>query len=120
MAITVRRAESEDIAGIQSVGLLTWPATYLPFTSPEFVLANLNSWWSEDAVRSSVEEDTTFVACEGESILGTLTLGEFEGEAVIWKIYVLPALQGTADWPGLDEPRTWACGGNRRRPPRIC
>lgn len=94
MAISVRRADEADIPAIQGIGLLTWPATYLPFTSPGFVLANLNSWWTEEAVRQTVEEDLTFVACVGEKVLGTLTLGEFEGEAVIWKIYVLPEAQG--------------------------
>lgn len=94
MTVIVRRAASSDIPAIQSIGLLTWPATYLPFTSPQFVLANLNSWWSESAVRQTVEEDTTFVACAGKSVVGTVTVGQFEGEAVIWKIYVLPAEQG--------------------------
>lgn len=80
MTVTVRRADSSDIPAVQAIGLLTWPATYLPFTSPNYVLANLNSWWTESAVRQTIEEDTT--------------IGEFEGDAVIWKIYVLPEAQG--------------------------
>lgn len=94
MTVTVRRADSSDIPAVQAIGLLTWPATYLPFTSPKYVLANLNSWWTESAVRQTIEEDTTFVACDGEQVLGTVTIGEFEGDAVIWKIYVLPEAQG--------------------------
>lgn len=86
MTVTVRRADSSDIPAVQAIGLLTWPATYLPFTSPNYVLANLNSWWTESAVRQTIEEDATFVACDGEQVLGTVTIGEFEGDAVIWKI----------------------------------
>ena len=94
MSIIVRRADSSDIPAIQAIGLLTWPTAYLPFTSPNYVLANLNSWWTESAVRQTIEEDVTFVACDGEQVLGTVTVGEFEGESVIWKIYVLPEAQG--------------------------
>lgn len=42
--VVVRRATVDDVEGIQSVGLLTWPVTYLPFTSPGCVLTNLSRW----------------------------------------------------------------------------
>lgn len=90
----LRRATANDVSAIQTIGLLTWPATYLPFASPNFVLANLNSWWTEEEVQRSIAEDVTILACEENQVLGMLTLGMFESEPVIWKIYVLPAAQG--------------------------
>lgn len=92
--VVVRAATTEDIPVIQSIGLLTWPATYLPFTGPDYVITNINSWWTAEAVRTTVVEETTFVAIADSEVVGTLTLGEFEGEPVIWKIYVLPEAQG--------------------------
>lgn len=83
MTAQIRVAVPGDIPAIQSIGLLTWPVTYLPLSNPDFVLANLNSWWSREAVTQSVQEDTSFVAVHEQRIVGTLTLGEFQGEAVI-------------------------------------
>lgn len=94
MTLEIRRATLEDVQSIQEIGLLTWPPTYLPFTSPEYVLANLNSWWSEAAVRDSITTDTTLVGLEDGRSIGTCTIGEFEGDVVIWKIYVLPEAHG--------------------------
>lgn len=94
MTLEIRPAILDDVQSIQEIGLLTWPPTYLPFTSPEYVLANLNSWWSETAVRESIMTDTTLVALDEERTVGTCTIGEFEGDAVIWKIYVLPSEHG--------------------------
>ena len=91
--ILIRTATTGDISAIQVVGLLTWPATYLPFTDPEYVITNINSWWTAEAVRTTVVEETTFVATAESEVVGTLTLGEFEDEPVIWKIYVLPKMQ---------------------------
>lgn len=94
MTLEVRPATLNDVQSIQEIGLLTWPPTYLPFTSPDYVLANLNSWWSESAVRESIMVDTTLVALEAGRAIGTCTIGEFEGDAVIWKIYVVPSAHG--------------------------
>ena len=92
--VTIRRAEEADIDAIQHVGLLTWPPTY-SFASANFVLRNLNQWWTEEAVRRTIVKNTTWVASDQNgNIIGTATLGTFNGDAVLWKLYVLPEHQG--------------------------
>lgn len=92
--VVIKPATLEHVPAIQSIGLLTWPATFLPFTSPEYVLANLNTWWTREAVEHSVRIDRTVIAVDDNEVIGTLSLGECEGDSVIWKIYVVPAAQG--------------------------
>lgn len=95
MTPIVRRAQLPDVSDIQAVGLLTWPPTYLPLTSPRYVLSGLATWWSQEAVRATVERDVTFVAEDGEGrVVGTATLGVLDEDQVIWKIYAIPAAQG--------------------------
>lgn len=92
--LSIRTANLDDVDDIRSIGLMTWPATYLSFTSPDFVMDNLNTWWSRGSVSASITDDTTFIASQDGKAVGTLTLGLFEGEPVIWKIYVLPEAHG--------------------------
>ncbi|MER8025892.1 GNAT family N-acetyltransferase [Glutamicibacter protophormiae] len=92
--LSIRIASLDDVQAIRSIGLITWPATYLGFTSPDFVMNNLNTWWSHESVSASITDDTTFIASQGEQAVGTLTLGRFEDEPVIWKIYVVPEAHG--------------------------
>lgn len=92
--LSIRIATLDDVRAIRSIGILTWPATYLSFTSPDFVMDNLNTWWSHDSVSASITDDTTYVALQNGEAVGTLTVGQFEGEPVIWKIYVLPESHG--------------------------
>lgn len=92
--LLIRAATLDDVKAIRSIGLLTWPATYLSFTSPDFVMENLNTWWTHDSVSASITDDTTFIALHDGQAVGTLTLGLFEDEPVIWKIYVVPEAHG--------------------------
>lgn len=91
--IFIREAVDSDAAGIQSVGLLTWPTTYLPFTSAEYVIDNINTWWTRESVLFSIREERTFVATLNDRIVGVTVLGRFEDSPVIWKLYVLPEFQ---------------------------
>lgn len=95
LAPTVRRAEIGDVAAVQSVGLLTWPPTYLPFTSPDYVLRGLASWWSADAVGATIARDATFVAEVDGEVVGTATVGVLGDDRTIWKLYVVPQHQGS-------------------------
>jgi ribosomal protein S18 acetylase RimI-like enzyme len=92
--VSVRTASPDDVEGIQSVGVLTWPPTYLPFTSPEYVVQNLYRWWSAESVLRSIEQATTLVLLVDGRICGVSVLGSYDGAPVIWKIYVLPELHG--------------------------
>jgi len=93
--VVIRPATVADVAAIQSVGLVTWPPTYLPFTSPDYVLRGLAAWWSADAVLATITRDTTFVAELDGQVIGTATLGVLGDDRVIWKLYVVPAHHGT-------------------------
>jgi GNAT superfamily N-acetyltransferase len=95
VSVEIRRATAADVEAIRRVGLLTWPAAYLPFTNADHVMANLERWWSADAVRRSIGSGTTLVADDDGHVVATSTLGTWDGTPVVWKIYVVPERQGT-------------------------
>ena len=107
----VRRAGAADVPAIQRVGLLTWPTTYLTFTSPEFVLDGLPTWRSRESVRAAVDRDITFVAEHDGAIVGMITLGSDGRDLVIWRIYVIPATQGRGVGRGLMDAALAAASG---------
>lgn len=93
--ITVRRAATDDVAAIRSVGAATWPSTYGPIRGDAYVRAGLDRYWSEEAVRHGVTDLLTLVAESSEAVVGTAVLGTLEGVPMLWKLYVVPEAQGT-------------------------
>ncbi|WP_250005542.1 GNAT family N-acetyltransferase [Actinoplanes sp. M2I2] len=93
MTIEIRKAGPDDIEAIISVGQRTWPTTY-GFAGPEYVAKGLETWWSTEAIRRSLENTTVLVAEEDGSVMGTGNI-DLRGEApIIWKLYVVPEAQG--------------------------
>jgi GNAT superfamily N-acetyltransferase len=94
MAVTIRPAGPDDIPAIITVGQLVWPATY-GFAGPAYIDHGLRTWWSAEAVERSLADTTMLLAADGRDVtaVGNIDLrGEFP---VIWKLYVVPAAQGT-------------------------
>lgn len=94
MSIAVRRATLDDLEIVMSIGTATY-STHASFAGVDYVEAGLGRWWSTDAVRRSIESSMTYVAFEDDVAAGTATVGTLDGEPILWKLYVLPAMQGT-------------------------
>jgi ribosomal protein S18 acetylase RimI-like enzyme len=93
MTIDIRPATAADIDAIRMVGSATWPATYA-FAGDAFVAAGLAAWWSDEALRASLETTSTLVAELDGSLVGVGNLDLRREPPTIWKLYVLPAAQG--------------------------
>jgi ribosomal protein S18 acetylase RimI-like enzyme len=94
MPITVRTATEADVAAIIDVGHRTWPATYEPFTGPEYVVRGLARWWSEEAIRRGLPR--TLIAEDATAtVLGMASYAPDDDVLILWKLYVLPEAQGT-------------------------
>ncbi|HEX5404424.1 MAG TPA: GNAT family N-acetyltransferase [Pseudonocardiaceae bacterium] len=94
MTITVRMATDDDVAAIIDVGHRTWPATYEPFTGPEYVADGLARWWSAEAIRRGI---TRTVVAEDPTgaIVGMASYAPNDDILILWKLYVVPEAQGT-------------------------
>lgn len=92
-SVRVRRATPADRDAIRRVGHAAWPATYA-FAGEDYVRDGLETWWSTEAVESSLAE-TTYVVAERADEQGWLVVGignvDLAPEVpVIWRLYVRP------------------------------
>ena len=93
MADVVRRATGADADGIVALGAEVVPATYGPL-SPEYATWCLQRWWSPDQVATSLDDLPHWVAETDGRVVGVANLGQVDGDAVMWKLYVHPDRQG--------------------------
>ncbi|WP_143133934.1 GNAT family N-acetyltransferase [Actinoplanes philippinensis] len=115
MTMTIREAGPDDIEAIISVGQRTWPATY-GFAGPEYIATGLQTWWSTEAIRRSLENTTVLVAEQDGAVTGTGNI-DLRGETpIIWKLYVVPEAQGTGVGSALISELLSYAGG---RPVRL-
>ncbi|MFC3740588.1 GNAT family N-acetyltransferase [Paractinoplanes deccanensis] len=93
MSVKIRRANQGDIEAIISVGRQTWPRTY-EFAGAEYVSKGLATWWSAEAIQRTLETTTVLVADGEKAIVGTGNIDLRPEVPVIWKLYVVPEMQG--------------------------
>jgi ribosomal protein S18 acetylase RimI-like enzyme len=92
--ISVRPAVVDDVAAVREIGLKTWPVAYDGLVSPEFIADGLAQWWSPAVVERGITQGLTLVAVVEDRVVGMVGLGQEAGFWVMWKLYVLPELQG--------------------------
>ena len=93
MAITVRQATLADLDAFRFVGFSTCPVTYGPFAGPGFVVRQLDRWWSPERLAGPLERGDCLIAGQGDTVLGVSEIGDYNGDLVMWKLYVLPGSQ---------------------------
>ena len=94
MTLEIRAASDRDIAAIRAVGERTWPPTYA-FAGAEYVARGLATWWSDEAIRRTLTTTATLVAVLDGEVVGVGNLDLRRDPPTIWKLYVVPAAQGT-------------------------
>ena len=94
MTLEIRAATDEDVDAIRAVGELTWPPTYR-FAGDEYVAHGLATWWSDEAIRRSLMTTATMVAVLDGRVVGVGNLDLHRDPRTIWKLYVVPAAQGS-------------------------
>ncbi len=110
MTLEIRTASEDDVAAIRSVGELTWPATY-SFAGDDYVSHGLATWWSDEAIRRSLVTTATLVAVLDGQVVGVGNLDLHRDPPTIWKLYVVPAAQGTGAGSALLRELVALAGG---------
>ncbi len=93
--VSLRAATGEDLQGVVAVGHRTWPATYIPIAGKDYVAMGLAKWWTADATIPAIRAGRVTVAELGDEIVGMTSVGPLDGHLVLWKLYVVPELQGS-------------------------
>jgi GNAT superfamily N-acetyltransferase len=96
----IRPATPADIPAIVAIGHQTWPPTYA-FAGPAYIEHGLATWWTSEAVERSLHTTTVLIAENDHGPLGTGNIDLRGPAAVIWKLYVVPEVQGTGTGSAL-------------------
>lgn len=103
MDIVIRRATEDDVDAIRFVGFSTWPPTYGPVAGASYVVRGLDAYWSAAVLGPAVEAGDVLVAEADGRVIG-VSQAEADGDRlVMWKLYVLPAEQGSGAGRALLE-----------------
>lgn len=94
MNLLVRLATEADAAAVRYIGFATWPQTYGPIAGAAYVVNGLDTYWSAASVEAAIGDGNIYVAVDRNEVVGMSQVDLLDGDLVMWKLYVLPALQG--------------------------
>ncbi len=88
----IRVATTADAVPSHRFGTEVIPEVYGPIASHEYLDTLLTSFWSIDRLERDIADDVVLVATDSthDGVVGFLHLAEYDGEPVIWKVYLLP------------------------------
>lgn len=91
----IRAARESEVDAVVAVGHETWPSTYGPIAGMDYVRDGLEKWWTVEGTFPAIADGRVLVAVEDGGIVG-MTLFSVDDTAMdIWKLYVVPAAQGS-------------------------
>lgn len=89
MDITIRSANLEDRPAIDAFASIVVHDTYDRLVDAAYAKGLLDTWWG-GALHLDIVAGRVIVATEAQEVVGFAQLGEWDGEPVMWKLYVAP------------------------------
>jgi ribosomal protein S18 acetylase RimI-like enzyme len=89
MDVTVRLARPSDAEAVLVFGAEVIPAHYTPILGADAAQGQLR-WWTSERMAAAIKSGRVHLAVDGEEIAGVCETGEFDGQQVIWKLYIAP------------------------------
>ncbi len=99
--VLVRDAEPGDVAAICAFGARVVPDHYRPLIGDEAARRQVEQWWTPERIGATVSAGEVVVAERAGQVVGVGERGTWEGDHVIWKLYVDPELRGRGVGPRL-------------------
>src|SRR5690625_3827540 len=93
MSVSVRMAELNDVDAIVDFGARVVPPHYSPILGADAAQGQL-AWWTRECMEPAVTAGRVHVALANHAVVGLSETGEFNGEQVIWKLYLAPDFRG--------------------------
>lgn len=93
--LTIRDARAADVTAVRAFGERVVPAHYAPILGPQAAARQVEMWWREPDLAVAIEAGNLLLVERPDGdVVGVGELGESEGERVIWKLYLDPAVRG--------------------------
>ena len=94
MALRVRLAEMSDLVAIRDFGRRVVVGFYESIGLHDYGEAVVTQYWESSAQEDAIAEGRVIVAAEDDAIVGVTEFGWYEGEPIMWKLYVEPRMRG--------------------------
>lgn len=93
MSLSVRPAVVSDLGEIRAFGRRVLIPFYESIGLPQYGEMNLAQYWESDEQVLAVREGRVIVAEVDGSIVGVTEFGSYNGEPIIWKLYIQPEMR---------------------------
>jgi GNAT superfamily N-acetyltransferase len=94
MALSVRLAEMSDLVAVRDFGRRVVVGFYKSIGLPEYGEAVVAQYWESSAQENAIAEGRVIVADDDGAIVGVTEFGSYDGEPIMWKLYVEPLMRG--------------------------
>ena len=91
--MSLRFAETSDLSAIRAFGRRVLLPFYETIGIPETGEMLLAEYWESDGQAEAIAERRVIVADRDGKIVGVTEVGRYDGEPIIWKLYVEPAMR---------------------------
>ncbi|WP_278101257.1 GNAT family N-acetyltransferase [Microbacterium proteolyticum] len=99
--VTIRGAVESDTEAICDFGSRYVADFYAPILGAEAAQSQVDTWWSDAAMRPAVVAGTVIIALRDGEIVGVAQVDIDLTPPMIWKLYVHPSLRGSGVGPRL-------------------
>ena len=91
----IRAAGQDDLPGLRRFAREVLPEHYAPIIGTSAAEDQVTQWWTDERHAAAIGQGTLLVAEDAGEIVGVVQWGPFDGEQVIWKLYLRPAHRGS-------------------------
>jgi len=112
MALRVRLAELSDLVSVRDFGRRVVAGFYDSIGLHEYGDAVVTQYWESSAQEDAIAEGRVIVADDDGAIVGVTEFGSYDGEPIMWKLYVEPLMRGRGIGPKLVDRVIAAVAGN--------
>ncbi len=86
--ITIRHAVPGDVEAIVDFGRAHVPQHYEPILGVAAAQAQVDRWWTPDYLSPGIDRSEVLLAESAGELVGVAQFGIYEGDPVIWKLYI--------------------------------
>jgi GNAT superfamily N-acetyltransferase len=97
MTVQIRTAKAGDLAAVRDFARRVVAPHYTSIgLLPEFGESMLANYWESDGQEAAVNQQRVFLATDDDDdVVGVAEYGAYEGEPVLWKLYIAESHRGT-------------------------
>ena len=99
--MTIRQARADDLDAVMAFGATHVPPHYEPIIGRAAARRQVDLWWTREYLAPAVDAGALIVAEANGEVIGIAQWGDWDGDPVVWKLYIHPEWRGQGVGPAL-------------------